>query len=324
MPQTLPTCALTVADPPSSQSAEAPAFLSLLRPGTRDADDDTMLGQFIPLHYHHQMLDQQLRMSGFEAAINHAVTPGMKVLELGVGTGVLSFFAARAGAAKVYSVERLPHVAKAAARFIAANGVADRVMIVQGDAATYMPPEPVDIVICEMLHSAMLREKQLSVIATFKERYRARFGGPLPRFLPEAAILAVQPLMTNYQFHGFEAPVPMFIDAANAHRATNLSTPLLYSMFSYGDAFRTRFAVDETIEIEQAGTLNSLRFITKNLLAIVTDENRAIDWNMQDLVIPLASPIRVDVGDVVRIHFQYNAGDSLLALAEAIEHEQLV
>ncbi len=321
MPQTLQTRAPTMIELPTTQAADSSTFLSLLRPEVRDAEDDARLGQFIPLHYHHQMLDQQARIGGFEEAIKLAVKPGMRVLELGAGTGVLSFFAARAGAAKVYSVERLPHVAKAAARFIADNGVGDRVTIVQGDAASYLPPEPVDIVICEMLHSAMLREKQLSIIVAFKERYLACFGGPLPRFLPEAVVMAVQPLMANYEFHGFAAPVPMFIDAGNAHRVTNLATPVLYSMFSYSDAFSTRFRVDQTIQIEQAGTLNSLRFVTKNLLALVADEARSIDWDMHDLVIPLPSPIEVEVGDVVRIRFQYDAGDSLLALAEAIDRD---
>ncbi len=283
--------------------------------------DDATLGQFIPIHYHYQMLDQQARIGGFEAAIAHAVKPGMKVLELGAGTGVLSFFAARAGASKVYSVERLPHVAKAARRFIAANGIGDRVDIVNGDAATYLPPEPVDVVICEMLHTAMLREKQLTVIASFKERYLARFGGPLPRFLPEAAVMAVQPLMTNYEFHGYQAPVPMFIDSNNAHRTTNLASPALYSLFTYETDYTTRFDVDQQIVIEQAGTLNSLRFITKNLLAIDAETSTSIDWDMQDLIIPLATPLAVQIGDVVRIRFDYEAGDSLLALAESIDRE---
>jgi hypothetical protein len=40
---------------------------------------------------------------------------------------------------------------------------------------------------------------------------------------------------------------------------------------------------------------------------------------MQDLVVPLAQPIHVKFGDVVRIRFRYHAGDSLIALAEAID-----
>jgi protein arginine N-methyltransferase 1 len=56
------------------------------------ADDSSVLGQFIPLHYHHNMLSDVVRMRGFKAAIDYAVPPGGKVLELGGGTGVLSLF----------------------------------------------------------------------------------------------------------------------------------------------------------------------------------------------------------------------------------------
>ena len=65
------------------------------------SEEDSYLGQFIPLHYHHHMLTSEYRMSAFKAAINQTVFPGAKVLELGGGTGVLSVFAA-AHAAKVW------------------------------------------------------------------------------------------------------------------------------------------------------------------------------------------------------------------------------
>ncbi|MFH1493454.1 MAG: methyltransferase type 12, partial [Pseudomonadota bacterium] len=57
--------------------------------------EELELGQFIPLHYHYHMLNDNTRVAGFKAAIEHAVHPGSRVLELGGGTGVLSFFAAQ-------------------------------------------------------------------------------------------------------------------------------------------------------------------------------------------------------------------------------------
>lgn len=282
-------------------------------------DDDAFLGQFIPIHYHYQMLDQNPRIGGFEAAIAAVVKPGMKVVELGAGTGVLSFFAARAGASKVWCVERLPHVARAAQRFLAGNGVADRVEVTNADAMDWLPPTRVDVVICEMLHTAMLREKQLTMIKSFKERYLARFGGPLPIFIPEAAVMAMQPVFTDYDFHGYQAPVPMFVDASNSRRVVALAEPEIYGAFMYSDEYPTHFAVDHTAEMAKSGRLNAIRFVTKNLLAIIEKENRSIDWDMHDLVLPLATPIDVQAGDIIRIRFRYDAGDSLLAVMESID-----
>ncbi len=142
------------------------------------------LGQFIPLHYHFQMLADEVRMAAIQGALTAVIPMGGSVLELGSGTGVLSFFAAQR-ARHVLAVEYNPQLVNASRRLLSDNGVADRVTVVQGDAADFTPTDPVDVVICEMLHSALLREKQLQVIGRFKANYLARFA-VLPRFVPEA------------------------------------------------------------------------------------------------------------------------------------------
>ena len=282
-------------------------------------DDDSELGQFIPLHYHFQMLADRSRMAPFEAAIAHAVRPGARVLELGAGTGVLSYFAARSGAARVWSVERLPHLAKAARGFLARNGVADRVEVVNADAFEYLPPEPVDVVICEMLHTAMLREKQSQVIAQFKRRYAARFGAKMPRFVPEATVLAVQAVQQAYEFHGYHAEVPMFLPDAAAQGTVGLAPHAIYGSWFYDDAIPMRFEHDAVIVAETRGELNALRFATRNLVAVLPREGRSIDWDMHHLVMPLPRALTVAPGDRVRVRFHYDAGDSLLALADSLD-----
>lgn len=108
------------------------------------------LGQFIPLHYHYHMLRDRARMSGFRRAIAAAVFPGAKVLEFGGGTGVLSFFAAQQ-AGHVWCVERNPELVNEARRLLPRNPSTERIEVIHGDAFEYLPPEPVDVVICEML-----------------------------------------------------------------------------------------------------------------------------------------------------------------------------
>src|SRR3954447_16805970 len=78
----------------------------------------------IPLQYHAQMLVDDHRMSSFQQAITQVVRPQMRVLDLGAGTGVLSFFAAQQGAS-VIAVEREPTVL-AAAKDALARAVGDR------------------------------------------------------------------------------------------------------------------------------------------------------------------------------------------------------
>ena len=116
--------------------------------------EENEIGQFIPLHYHFQMLADTSRMTAFREAIEKVVTPQLKVADLGSGTGVLSFHAAKRGA-KVWAVEYNPALVSVSRKFITENGVSDRVQIVQAEASAWLPPEPVDVVICEMLHSAL-------------------------------------------------------------------------------------------------------------------------------------------------------------------------
>jgi protein arginine N-methyltransferase 1 len=277
------------------------------------------LGQFIPVHYHHNMLMDQNRMHSFKSAIFQAVKPGMKVLELGGGTGVLSFFAAQA-AEKVYCVEFNPDMVREARRFLAMNPNGHKVEVVHADAFDYLPPEPVDVVICEMIHTAMLREKQVEVIEAFKRRYLARFGGPLPLFMPEAVIMGVQPLQQEYDFEGFYAPIVQFHAAHVVAPGTQeLAAPAVYSVLDFTEpVVGTDIVWEGRFVIEKAGQMNALRFITKNVLAILEERGTTVDWHAQYMMLPLARPLDVQPGDVVQVGFAYRCGGSIPSLEASL------
>ena len=277
------------------------------------------LGQFIPVHYHHNMLMDQNRMHGFKSAINYAVKPGAKVLELGGGTGVLSWFAA-AKASKVYCVEFNPDMVQAARKMLSMNPNGHKVEVVHADAFEYLPPEPVDVVICEMIHVAMLREKQVEVMESFKRRYLARFGGPLPIFLPEAVIMAVQPLQQDYDFEGFYAPIVQFQETTIHYPGTlELAPAAVYSVLDFSQPTDMAIAWQGQFVAEKAGTVNGMRFVTKNVLAVVPEENSTIDWLNHYMTVPVANPVHVTVGDTIELSFHYRAGASIPSLEAAIK-----
>jgi protein arginine N-methyltransferase 1 len=273
------------------------------------------LGQFIPLQYHHNMLMDANRMDNFKAAIQRQVFDGAKVLELGGGTGVLSWFAAQS-AAKVYCVEFNPDMVVEARRLLAMNRHGDRVEVIHADAFEYVPPEPVDFVICEMIHVAMLREKQVEVIESFKQRYAAAFPDQaMPVFIPEAILMAVQPLQQRYDFSGYQAPIIQFqLGGVFTADTVELAPPALYSIIDFTQANDAWIHWDGQIAIEQSGQLSALRFITKNILAIVSETNSTIDWLNHYMALPLKTPMNVVAGDVLNISFQYRTGGSIDSL----------
>ncbi|MCL2603328.1 MAG: methyltransferase domain-containing protein [Defluviitaleaceae bacterium] len=282
-------------------------------------DAKNELGQFIPLHYHHNMLLDAARMGGFKAAIGQVVQPDAAVAELGGGTGVLSFFAAQQ-ARKVYYVEYNPELVSEARRILAANPNGERVELIHGDARGFVPPEPIDIVICEMLHVGLLREKQMQVIDAFKRNYINKYGEPLPIFIPFAAIQAVQPVYHPFEFHGYRAAVPMFNDPyAENPDLTALGDPVVYHQVLYAQPFDFCIEWNGTLPVTVDGTVNALRFITKNLLAVEPETQAITDWYNNYLVHPLETPIEVNAGDALEVRISYETGAPLSALQPIVK-----
>lgn len=285
------------------------------------AEENQFLGQYIPLHYHYQLLLDQARMQGFKEALQRLVPNQGLVADLGGGTGALSFFASK-NASHVWCVERNPLLAKAAQKFLALNQCADKVTVVEADARDFVPPRPVDTVVCEMLHSGLLREKQIEVIDSFKRNYLQKFGAglQLPRFIPEATFLAVQPVMQKFDFSGYRAPLPIFSDPASASSGTDqLGEPVLYSSIEYRQALPLEFDCRLRLSISKEACCNALRFITKNVLAILVEEKTTIDWHNFYLIVPLKNPVVLKAGENLTVSFNYKAGGSLEELLESLE-----
>lgn len=282
------------------------------------SDESHYLGQFIPLHYHHNMLLDERRMSGFKAAIGRVVPAGARVVDLGGGTGVLSWFAA-AHAEKVWCVEFNPELVAEARALLCLNEHGERVEVVHADAMEFLPPEPADVVICEMAHAAMLREKQIEIVDSFRRRHLERFPGRLPVFVPEATLLGVQPIEQDFHFHGFHAPIIQFQAAGNPQPATReLAAPAVYSRIDYSLANDAWIEWDGELTLEHDGIVNALRFVTCNLLAIVPAQGSSIEWFNQHLVLPIAEALPVRAGDRLRVAFGYRAGGAIDSLRQSL------
>lgn len=80
--------------------------------------------------WHFDMLADDMRNRAYEEAIERAVTPQSRVLDIGTGSGLLSMMAARAGAAHVTTCEVSTPIANAAKEIIEANGYADRITVI--------------------------------------------------------------------------------------------------------------------------------------------------------------------------------------------------
>ena len=139
-------------------------------------------------NFHRQLLVDEVRTSAFREAILKVVRPGDVVVDVGAGTGVLSFFACEAGARRVYAIER-EHAADMAAMLARHVGLADRVTVLHARSQEAELPERADVLVTEMLGSLAFNEGLLGVIV----EARRRFLVPGARIIPSQTDLWIAP-----------------------------------------------------------------------------------------------------------------------------------
>ncbi len=137
---------------------------------------DPMYAEF---EVHRTMIRDRIRTDAFRRAIDSVVRPGDVVLDVGAGSGILSLFAARAGAARVYAVEQTS-IAVLAQELATANRVADIVRVIQGDVTELELPERVDVIVSEWLGGFGIDEGMLAPVITARNRWLKPGGVMVP------------------------------------------------------------------------------------------------------------------------------------------------
>ncbi|KAG0267786.1 hypothetical protein DFQ27_008285 [Actinomortierella ambigua] len=126
---------------------------------------------------HQQMLNDRVRTEGYRDFIyeNKDVFKGKTVLDVGCGTGILSMFAAKSGAAKVYSVDNSDIIEKARAN-IKENGLDNIITLFRGRIEEIKLPSKVDIIISEWMGYFLLYEAMLDSVLVARDRFLVEGG----------------------------------------------------------------------------------------------------------------------------------------------------
>lgn len=225
------------------------------------------------MQHYRGMLAQAKRIEAFRRAIHAVVQPGDRVLEVGTGLGTFAFFAADAGAGRVWAVDGTPivHVAKAIA---AANGYADRIEFLRGWIPNVALPERCDVVIFEDFAPRLLDAGSFRLLRTLLQDYAV---GDV-RTVPCRARLMVAPIRSErvrrevLSFEDVETEVVYGIDwSPSREYAVNAPVPvdlvredLIAEPAALGEMRFDRApepkAMDGTVEwrIDRAGSVDGL------------------------------------------------------------------
>jgi SAM-dependent methyltransferase len=137
---------------------------------------------------HHLLLSDAGRLRAARRALRETVRPGSVVVDLGAGTGILGFLALRAGAGRVYAIERHP-ILRLARAVAAENGFGDRVRFVQGDSRRVRLPERADLVVSDFVGPLGIDPEMAESVADAR-----RFLKKRGRFLPERSEVWMAPV----------------------------------------------------------------------------------------------------------------------------------
>lgn len=135
------------------------------------------------------MMQDFVRTSTYQRAIlsNGDDFKDKVILDVGAGSGILSFFAIQAGARKVFAVEA-SSMAKHAEQLVASNKLSDKILVIPGKIEEINLPEKVDIIISEPMGYMLFNERMLETYLHAKKWLK-----PSGKMFPTQADLHIAP-----------------------------------------------------------------------------------------------------------------------------------
>ncbi|KAF9662434.1 hypothetical protein SADUNF_Sadunf18G0052900 [Salix dunnii] len=131
---------------------------------------------------HEEMLKDAVRTKTYQNVIyqNKFLFKDKVVLDVGAGTGILSLFCAKAGAAHVYAVE-CSHMANMAKEIVESNGFSNVITVLKGKIEEIeLPVAKVDIIISEWMGYFLLFENMLNSVLYTRDKWLVKDGIVLP------------------------------------------------------------------------------------------------------------------------------------------------
>jgi protein arginine N-methyltransferase 1 len=127
---------------------------------------------------HDKMLADRVRVEAYYQAITKYVSKGDVVIDLGTGTGILSFFAAAQNPKMVYALEH-SRIIEAARLLAESNGIRN-VRFENVNSKDFTLGEPADSIIHEQIGEALFDEKMVDNLLDLKRRCLKPGGTILP------------------------------------------------------------------------------------------------------------------------------------------------
>ncbi len=186
-----PTATQPDSQPGTTDKAAAPLTASSSSQEDQDAGYFT---SYASNTIHETMLKDTVRTSAYRDFIytNKHLFAGKTILDVGCGTGILSLFCARAGAARVLAVDNSGIIDKARV-IVYEAGYQDVIQCLRGRVEdVVLPVARVDVIVSEWMGYGLLYESMLDSVLWARDRYLDPAAGLM---VPSHATLRIAPLI---------------------------------------------------------------------------------------------------------------------------------
>lgn len=145
-------------------------------------EKDYYFNSYSTFYIHEEMIKDKVRTGSYKKAIddNAEIFKGKIVLDIGCGTGILSIFAAKAGAKHVYGIE-FADIADYAKEIVKENNLSDKITIIKAKVEDVdLPVKKVDIIISEWMGYFLIYESMLDTVLYARDKWLDKNGYILP------------------------------------------------------------------------------------------------------------------------------------------------
>ncbi len=250
------------------------------------------------MSYHHNLTSDYERLSGFYESITKK-SEGI-VYDIGTGSGILSAWAAPY-ANFIYAVEKNSIVARETRSFL--KGFKN-IFFIEGDARKIHFPEKADLIICEMLDTALIDEEQVPVLNTVL-KYLKKNGN----IIPQGVINTAEPV-----FMGAEH---LYYEETEKPNHDTLGSLVVYSKYDFRKPINPMADFDLQFKIDRNGILNGVKITTFTLITsnIICGPTPMLN---PPLLIPIEK-LRVKKDDNIIINLKYTMGGGLNTIRNEIK-----
>jgi protein arginine N-methyltransferase 1 len=219
-------------------------------------------GSYRDATVHSMMLHDVVRTEAYERALIATVANGCTVLDFGCGTGVLSIFASRAGADKVYAVDESIFIQKA--YDIAKCNQIKNIDFYHNDHKELVLDTKVDILVSEWMGHFLFYEAMLGPLLKIRDKYLKEGGLMIPGRVSLHAGLVTDDYY--YEDSSFLQRSPYGIDFSPICDVPLCQTPL--------ENVTPNQILDTTVELGSFD-LHTLKEPPKELKGVVVPQERA-------------------------------------------------